>query len=80
MATIKWKDKKDVILLITMHTLDFTEMKKINRCTGQKIPKPSVVIYYNKNIGEVDVGNQMLNKFHTMRRCKRACKKYFFTL
>lgn len=56
MTTIKWKNEKDV-LLTTMYTLDFAEMKKINIYTGQKISKPSVVIYYNKNMGEVDVDN-----------------------
>jgi len=29
-------------------------------------------------MGGVDVGDQMLSKFHTMRRCKKAYKKIFF--
>lgn len=78
MAAIKWKDKKDVILLTTMHTLDFAETEKTNRYTGQKMLKPTVVIDYNKNMGGVDVGDQMLSKFHTRRRCETAYKKIFF--
>lgn len=66
-ATIKQKDKKDVVLLTTMYTLDLAEMKKMNIYTEQQISKPSVVIHYNKNMDEVNDGNQMLNKFHTMR-------------
>lgn len=58
MAAIKWKDKKDVVLLITMHNLEFAETEKTNRYTGQKIVKPSVVIDYNKNMGGVDVGDR----------------------
>ena len=41
--------------------------------------KTTVVIDYNQNMDGVDVGDQMLNKFHTMRRCKKAYKKIFFT-
>jgi len=37
MAAIKWKDKKDVVLLTTMHGLDFAETGKTNRYTGQKV-------------------------------------------
>ncbi|KAL6416433.1 hypothetical protein ACFW04_013479 [Cataglyphis niger] len=62
MAAIKWKDKKDVVLLTTMHGLEFAETGKINRYTEQKF----------------DVGDQMLSKFHTMRRNKKAYKKIFF--
>lgn len=47
MAAIKWKDKKDVVLLTTMHGLDFAETGKTNRYTGQKSLKPTVVIDYN---------------------------------
>lgn len=75
---IKWKDKKDVIILTTMHKLEFAETEKVNRHTGEKIVKPSAIIDYNKYMGGIDVGDQMLSKFHTMRRSKKAYKKIFF--
>lgn len=78
MAAIKWKDKKDVVLLTTMHGLDFAETGKINRYTGQRSLKPTAIIDYNQYMGGVDVGDQMLSKFHTMRRNKKAYKKIFF--
>lgn len=53
---------------------------KTNRYVGQKCVKLTVVIDYNQNIGRIDVGDQMLSKFHTMRRCKKLIRKYFFTL
>ncbi|KAI4478527.1 hypothetical protein M0804_011850 [Polistes exclamans] len=62
MTAIKWKDKKDVILLTTMHGLDFAETGKTNRYTEQITLKPTVVIDYNQYMGGVDVGYQMLNK------------------
>ncbi|KAL6418293.1 hypothetical protein ACFW04_012216 [Cataglyphis niger] len=78
MAAIKWKDKKDVVLLTTMHGLEFAETGKINRYTEQKCLKPTAVQDYNQYMSGVDVGDQMLSKFHTMRRNKKAYKKIFF--
>ncbi|XP_070169545.1 piggyBac transposable element-derived protein 4-like [Polyergus mexicanus] len=60
MAAIKWKDKKDVVLLTTMHGLEFAETGKINRYTGQKCLKPTAVQDYNQYMSGVDVGDQML--------------------
>lgn len=77
-AAIKWKDKKDVVILTTMHDLNFGETGKRNRYTGQKSLKSTAVINYNQYMGGIDVGDQMLSKFHTMRRCKKAYKKIFF--
>lgn len=77
MAAIKWKDKKDVVVT-TIHSLDFAETGKVNRYSGEKILKPSVIIDYNKNINRIDIGDQTLSKFHTMQRCKKAYKKIFF--
>lgn len=77
-AAIKWKDKKDVVMLTTMHDLNFAETGKRSRYTGEKSLKPTAVADYNKYMGGVDVGDQMLSKFHTIRRCKKAYKKIFF--
>ncbi|XP_014614648.1 PREDICTED: piggyBac transposable element-derived protein 4-like [Polistes canadensis] len=78
MVAIKWKDKKDVVMLTTMHDLSFVEAGKQNRYTGQKTLNPTAVVDYNQYMGGVDVGDQMLSKFHTVRRCKKAYKKMFF--
>ena len=51
MAAIKWKDKKNVVLLTTMHSLEFAETGKTNRYTKQKCVKPTVAIDYNQNMG-----------------------------
>jgi predicted nucleic acid binding AN1-type Zn finger protein len=61
-----------------MHDLNFAETGKRNRYTGEKSLKPTAVIDYNQYMGGVDVGDQMLSKFHTMRRCKKVYKKIFF--
>ncbi|KAI4472389.1 hypothetical protein M0802_016873 [Mischocyttarus mexicanus] len=64
-------------MLTTMHDLNFAETGKRKRYTGEKSLKPTAVIDYNQCMGGVDVGDQMFSKFYTIRRCKKACKKYF---
>ncbi|KAI4490373.1 hypothetical protein M0802_010644 [Mischocyttarus mexicanus] len=66
-AAIKWKDKKDFVMLTTMHDLSFVEAGKINRYTGEKSLKPTAVVDYNQHMVGVDVGDQMLSKFHTKK-------------
>ncbi|KAI4481910.1 hypothetical protein M0802_013850 [Mischocyttarus mexicanus] len=78
MAAIKWKDKKVVVMLTTMHDLSFVQAGKKNRYTGEKSLKPTAVVDYNQHMGGVDVGDQMLSKLHTVRRCKKSYKKMFF--
>ena len=63
-----------------MYSLKFAKTEKTNRYTGQKCVEPTIVIDYNQNMGGVDVGDQILSKFHTLRRCKKAYMKIFFYL
>ncbi|XP_066602489.1 piggyBac transposable element-derived protein 4-like [Prorops nasuta] len=51
---------------------------KKNYKTKENVIKPTVVLDYNKNIGGVDGGDQLLSKFHTMRRYHKVYKKEFF--
>ncbi|KAI4476158.1 hypothetical protein M0804_013821 [Polistes exclamans] len=76
MAAIKWKNKKDFVMLTTMHDLSFVEAGKQNRYTGQKTLNPTAVVDYNQYMGGVDVGDQMLSKFHTVRRSEEIIDKY----
>ncbi|CAK9827072.1 PiggyBac transposable element-derived protein 4 [Anthophora retusa] len=67
-------------MLSTMHNLEFSDSGKQNYKTKEKIVKPTVVLDYNKNMGGVDGGDQLLSKFHTMRRYHKVYKKEFFLL
>ncbi|XP_066596503.1 piggyBac transposable element-derived protein 4-like [Prorops nasuta] len=77
-SAIKWKDKKDVNMLSTMHNVQFSDSGKQNYKTKENVIKPTVVLGYNKNMGGVDGGDQLLSKFHTMRRYHKVYKKEFF--
>ncbi|KAJ8874358.1 hypothetical protein PR048_025206 [Dryococelus australis] len=63
-TAMKWKDKRKVSMLSTKHTLDFAETGNVHRKMQTKIMKPTAVINYNMKIRGVDVGNQILSKFH----------------
>lgn len=77
-TAIKWKDKRDVCVLTTQHTLTFAETRKLNRKTKMKIMKPTAVIDYTMKMRGIDVGDQIMSKFHVMRRYSKAYKKIFF--
>ncbi|KAJ8875293.1 hypothetical protein PR048_023188 [Dryococelus australis] len=77
-TSMKWKDKREVRMLSTKHTLDFTETGKVHRKMQTKIMKSTAVLDYNIKIRGVDVGDQILSKFLVMRRYSKAYKKIFF--
>lgn len=77
-TAIKWKDKRDVCVLTTKHSLEFSETGKVNRKTKTKMLKPTAVIDYTMKMRGVDVGDQIMSKFHVMRRYSKAYKKIFF--
>ena len=56
---MKWKDKRDVLILSTIHDDTFIEKRRHTRLAtdGVKvIEKPAVVEAYNQNMGGVDKG------------------------
>jgi len=71
---MKWKDKRDVILVSTFHD-DSME----NVTTRQAIiQKPSVVFDYDKNMGAVDRNDGQLQSYELAReRLKEYYRKMF---
>ena len=54
---LKWKDKRDVLMLSTYHDCSMvTKSRRSRRATGgvEEIEKPQVVEDYNQNMGGVD--------------------------
>lgn len=72
---LKWKDKREVLLISTLHKLDVEEA--VNK-RGKKKMKPTVVIDYNKNMSGVDRSDQMLSYYTTPRKTVRWYLKVFF--
>ncbi|XP_039719790.1 piggyBac transposable element-derived protein 4-like [Pteropus medius] len=75
LMALKWYDKKEVIMLSTFHSDTVIEVDCRN---GKKTKKPCVIVDYNKNMGAVDLADQMLASYPT--ECKRHkfwYKKFF---
>ena len=71
LLAVKWRDKRDVYLLSTIHA-DTTV--QIERATGV-IEKPLSVHDYNLHMGGVDFNDQMLAPYLVSRRTRRWYKK-----
>lgn len=74
---LKWKDKRDVMMISSRHNADFAEVK--NRLGKTKI-KPEVVREYNENMSGVDRSDQMLSYYSSPRKTLRWYIKVFFHL
>lgn len=79
---IKWKDRKDVHILSTLHKgVEMETAKVVTWGTEEEeIKKPKAVIDYNSGMLGVDRQDQVLSCFPIMRRNVKAYKKIFFYL
>ncbi|KAG8237902.1 hypothetical protein J437_LFUL017698 [Ladona fulva] len=74
---MKWKDKKEVVLLSTVHNLDNVEIKKNEGIRK----KPKVVVEYNDTMGGTDKVDQNLTYNQLVRKGGRKYyKKKYFTI
>ena len=67
---MKWKDKRDVIVIRTFHN---DSMEDVITRQGV-LQKPSVVLDYNKNMGGVDSNDGQLQSYKLAQEC---LKKYY---
>ncbi len=63
---MKWKDKRDVMLLTTRHTDKVVTTGKRDR-QGNDICKPEAILFYNGTKQGIDVSDQM-SAYHTCLR------------
>ena len=71
---MKWKDKRDVVLVSTFHV---DSMENVKPRQGV-IQKPAVVLDYNKNMGGVDRNDAQLQSYKLAReRIKKLYHKMF---
>lgn len=76
-AVMKWKDKKDVFLISTIHSISKVEIETRRGRTE----KPQLVLDYNCTMGGVDRVDQHLSSYVVPRkRGKKYYKKIFFHL
>ena len=66
MVVMKWKDKRDVLMLSTRHDDTMTSTGKKNR-NGESVVKPDAVLFYNSTKQGIDLSDQ-LSSYHTSVR------------
>ena len=64
---LKWKEKKDVTMLSTVHEAIFVETGHVDR-DGKKIEKPECIYHYCARMGGVDLSDQLLNYYSFLRK------------
>lgn len=68
---LKWKDKRDVLMLSTKHSTEFATTTKKRK----SITKPKVVLDYNKAKAAVDMSDQMTSYSSPLRKTVKWYKK-----
>ena len=75
LMVLKWKDRKDVTLLSSIHS---SATETTTSKYGKVLVKPKVVNDYNKHMGGVDLSDSLLHHFTTARnRMKKFYRKMF---
>lgn len=69
---MKWRDKRDVLLLSTKHSTKFV---KVTNKRGHEIYKPIIVTEYNKTKSAIDLSDQMTAYSSPLRKTIRWYKK-----
>ncbi|CAK9832658.1 PiggyBac transposable element-derived protein 4 [Anthophora retusa] len=76
LTILKWKDKRDVLLLSTKHSNETVTMQK----RGNIVTKPKVIVDYNEGKSSVDISDQMASYCSPLRKSVKWYKKIVFEL
>ncbi len=77
---VKWHDKRDVLMLTTVHSSMMSATGKVNHVTNERKVKPHCVLEYNKKMGAVDRADMVKGFLESARKTRKWCKKIFFYL
>ena len=80
---VQWKDKRVVTIMTTLHNANESDLVDRNIRVGdkwekQKVRRPQVFGDYNKNMGGVDLSDQLIGKFNVLRKVNRWWRTLFF--
>ena len=77
---LKWLDKRDVLVLTTVHKNTMVDTGKTNHATGNHIRKPEAVIDYTNKVRLIDKADMMVATVNTLRKTMKWYKKLFFNI
>ena len=80
LLAMKYKDKRDVHLLSTVHEGKIIATGKTSHRNNEPITKPDIIVDYNKNMRLVDEGDMMIGNIDCLRRTTKWYKKLLFHL
>ncbi|XP_050293711.1 piggyBac transposable element-derived protein 4-like [Anthonomus grandis grandis] len=78
LLVIKWKDRRDVHMITTMHANEIEVLPKVDRITKENVRKPTCVVEYNNKMGAVDRTDMMISSIDSMRKSIKWYKKLYF--
>jgi len=70
----KWRDKREVMMLSTLHTGKMTDSGKVNR-RRERVNKPDSVIDYNMHMCGVDRMDQLVSYYTPLRKTLKWYRK-----
>jgi hypothetical protein len=77
LTALKWKDKKDICMLSSIHNGCMIQYDKDGKAS---VRKPDLIIDYNKKMGGVDKSDQGMASYPVMRSQQRKYYKKIFRL
>ena len=80
LLALRWKDKRDVHMISTIHGTEIIATKKTHYQTGRRISKPISIQDYNENRGLVDKSDMQISFSESLRKSLKWYKKLFFHL
>lgn len=80
LLALRWRDKKDVWMLSSVHEPKIIETSRRNYITGLPKLKPECVANCNIKMGSVDFVDIVLSTLNSFRKCVKWYKKFFFYL
>ena len=78
LLAIKWKDRREVTVLITKHKLEMITLSKQDRKTNEFIRKPKCALECNEKMGAIDRSDMMLSNVECMKKLITWYKKSFY--
>eukprot|EP00731_Ephydatia_muelleri_P003594 Em0001g3594a len=80
---LKWQDKRDVLLLSTLHDESLVDVQRRSRLVNggiEAIKKPKMVHEYNQHMGGVDQSDQLIIYYGYSHRQVKWWRRVFFHL
>ena len=81
LSVVQWHDKRTVSILSTLHSDSLVTIERRSRHAPggrEEVEKPEAVVEYNKYMGAVDRGDQLLSYYGFPHRTVKWWRRAFF--